>query len=61
MANGRRMLVEPIVIAGDRAGPNVALYSNFRVAQVGQVHGFRAFAHGAVFQFHEIADARAAL
>src|SRR5712664_1809377 len=53
----RWMLVEAVVIAGDRARADVALGSDLRVAQVREVHGLRAFADDAFLEFHKIADA----
>src|SRR5260370_15502444 len=57
----RRILMEAIIIAGNRARADVALRSDFRVAQVREVHGFGAFADGAIFKFNEITDSRAGL
>src|SRR2546425_1047288 len=58
-SNGRRVLVETVVIAGNRACADIALLSDFRVAQIRKVHGLRAFADGAFLEFNKIADARA--
>src|SRR5260370_1568813 len=57
----RRILMEAIIIAGNRARADVALRSDFRVAQVREVHGFGAFTDGAIFKFNEITDTRAGL
>src|SRR5439155_22567375 len=54
----RRILVEAVVIAGNRARADIALRSDLRIPQVGEVHGFRAFADGAFFEFDKIADTR---
>src|SRR6266436_7532301 len=53
----RRILVEAVVIAGNRARADIALGPDLRIAQVGKVHGFGAFADGAFLEFDEIADA----
>ena len=53
------MLSEAIIIAGDRAGPDVRLRTNVRVAEIGQVRHFRAFADDGLLHFHKISGARA--
>src|SRR5437879_2511462 len=53
------MLMKAVVIAGDRAGADIALRSDLGIAEVREVHGFCAFADRALFEFDEIADARA--
>src|SRR5213079_2856794 len=59
--NRGRILVEAVVIAGNRARADVAFRSDLGVTQVREVHRFGTFADGAFLQFDEIANARAGL
>src|SRR5260370_13923918 len=59
VSDRRRILVEAVVIAGNRARADVGLRSDLRVTQVREVHGLRAFADRALLEFNKIADARA--
>src|SRR3989454_12365725 len=43
-ADCRGVFADAVVVAGDRAGADVGFAADFGVAQVGQVHGFGAFA-----------------
>src|SRR5205823_6257416 len=60
-ADGRGMFLEAIVIAGNRAGADVALGAHLGVSEIGEVRHFRAFADDRLFGLHEVADAPAAL
>src|SRR5258705_1426707 len=55
-ADHRAVLAESVVIAGDRAGPDVGPRPDFRVADVGQVIDLGAFADLRLLQFDEVAD-----
>ena len=55
----RRVLPNPVVIAGNRAGADVHLLADRRVAQVGQVVGLRPAPEPRLLQLDEVADARA--
>src|ERR1043166_8361061 len=50
------ILLPPVVVAGDRARPDVHLGPDRRVAEVGEVIGFRPGPHRRLLQLHEIAD-----
>src|SRR6266851_5819836 len=56
-ADRGRILVEAVVIAGNRARADVALGSDLRIAQVRKVHRLGTFADRAFLEFDEIADA----
>ena len=47
IADRGRVLRRAVVVAGDRPRADIRISSHRRVAQIGQVHGFRAFAHHA--------------
>src|SRR6266478_8839242 len=57
----RRILVEAVVIAGNRARANIALRPDLRVAEVREVHGLSAFADRALLEFDKISDVRTGL
>ena len=59
IADGGWMFGEAVVIAGDGAGADVGFVADFGVADIGKMRGLGALADGALFNFHEIADARA--
>src|SRR5260370_40249192 len=54
--DGRRVLVKPVIVARDSARADVRLRADLGVAEVGQVHRFRAFSNRALLYFHEISD-----
>ena len=55
----RRVLVDPVVVARDRARADVHLLADRRVAEVGQVAGLRPAPEPGLLQLDEVADARA--
>ena len=50
------VLVDAVVVAGDRAGADVDVRANIGIADVRQVRGLRAFAEDGLFRLDEIAD-----
>src|SRR5579871_1455543 len=54
----RRVLGNPVVVAGDRSGSDIRVSADIRVAQVGEVHGLDALAQNAVLGSHEISQPR---
>ncbi len=57
-ADSRGIFVHAVVVARNCAGADIRAGPHARVAQIGQVHGFDAFAEHALFYFHEISHAR---
>ena len=49
---------DAVVVAGDRAGADVDLLANRRVAEIGEVVGLRAAAERRVLELDEVADVR---
>ncbi len=47
-----------VVIASNCARADICFVADFRVAQITQVHRFRAPAQHSFFRFHKISDAR---
>ena len=54
----RLMLRLAVVVAGDRAGADVDLLADHRVAEIGEVVGLRAAAERGLLQLDEVADVR---
>ena len=54
----RRVLVRAVVVAGDRAGADVDLLADRRVAEVRQVVGLRPAPERRLLQLDEVADVR---
>src|SRR5712691_7527513 len=52
----RAVLVRPVVVAGDRAGADVDVFSDLAVADIGKVIGFGALTDAARLDFDEVAE-----
>ena len=50
------MLAEAVIVAGDRARPDIGLTADLGVANIGQVFGLGPLADGGFFDLNEIAD-----
>src|ERR1700730_11545103 len=48
------VLVYAVIVAGNGTGADIDFFADFRVTQVTEMVGFRAFAEAAFLQFHEI-------
>ena len=57
-AQHRAELVRTVVVAGDGAGADVGPGADIRIAQIGQVSGFRALTQLRVLHLDEVADVR---
>ena len=55
-ADVRPVFAEAVVIAGDRAGADIGLLANGRIADIGQVIGLGALAEVGLLHLDEIAD-----
>src|ERR1700731_3057294 len=55
------MFLEAVIIASNRAGPDVGLGSYVGITKIGQVRNLSPFADCGFLRFHEVAHARAAL
>src|SRR6266571_4639038 len=60
-ANMGGVLLEAVVVAGDRAGSDVGFWADLGIAKIGQMRHFCAFADSGLFCLHKVADARAGL
>ena len=58
LADGRRVLLEAVVVAEDRARADVGARADDAVAQVGEVIGLGAPAHAGLLGLDEVADVR---
>src|SRR5579862_818056 len=58
LADGRGILVHPVVVASNCAGADVRAAADVRIAKVGEVHGLYAFAKHALLHFDKVAHAR---
>src|SRR6266850_337651 len=52
----RRVLLRPVVVAGDGSGADIHPLADGGIAEVGKVVGLRARSHRGLLQLHEIAD-----
>src|SRR5437588_11425359 len=60
LADRRGMLLKAIIVARDRSSANIGLGADLRIAEIGKVRHFRAFADDGLFRLHEVANPSAA-
>ena len=53
LADRRGMLLKAIIVARDRSSANIGLGTDLRIAEIGKVRHFRAFADDGLFRLHE--------
>src|SRR6266542_1334920 len=54
----RRMLTEPVIIAGNGTGTYIHVRAHSRIAEIGEMHCFSAGIEVRLFQLDEVTDLR---